>query len=208
MFFSLLFSLLIGYLIGSIPTTYIIVKKISGKVITNEGTGNVGAMNSYEITQSKAIGIASFAFDFLKGILAIFAVYLILGQISYYIALGLIGAVAGHNWSIFLKFKGGRGLSTAAGGSIVINPIIILFWAICYFISKKILSNNVHIANIFASVVAPILLAYAPITFLQKTNTLFAVEPITYKVACALVCLLILVKHIKPIRQYIANRKA
>ena len=69
-----LVSCLIGYLFGSIPTAFIILKKAKGIDITISGTGNVGAMNSYEVSNSKFLGILVFIVDFIKGSLSVIVV--------------------------------------------------------------------------------------------------------------------------------------
>ncbi|MCW9094791.1 MAG: glycerol-3-phosphate acyltransferase [Ignavibacteriaceae bacterium] len=66
-----LFSSLIGYLFGSFPSAYLLVKKASGVDITKVGSGNVGAYNSLEVTKSKFIGISVFLLDFIKGVTAV-----------------------------------------------------------------------------------------------------------------------------------------
>jgi glycerol-3-phosphate acyltransferase PlsY len=66
-----LISSLIGYMLGSFPSAYILLKKTKGTDITKEGSGNVGAMNSFEVTNSKLIGISVFVLDFIKGIASI-----------------------------------------------------------------------------------------------------------------------------------------
>ena len=62
-----LLSCIIGFLVGSLPTAFIILKKTKGIDITSAGTGNVGAMNSFEVTNSKIIGLIVFIIDALKG---------------------------------------------------------------------------------------------------------------------------------------------
>ena len=69
-----LFSCIIGYLLGSFPTAFLILKKIKGIDITTKGSGNVGAMNSYEVTNSKKFGIFVLIVDLLKGLLSVIVV--------------------------------------------------------------------------------------------------------------------------------------
>ena len=72
MIFEIILSSLIGYLIGSIPTAYLLVKKNNGIDIRENGSSNVGALNSYEVSNSKLIGISVLLIDFSKGLLAVF----------------------------------------------------------------------------------------------------------------------------------------
>ena len=103
------------YLIGSIPTAYILVRLKYNKNLTEEGSGNIGARNTLDVTQSKSDGIIVLLVDLLKGLLpSLFLImYSELNREEMILPMTLL--VAGHNFSVWLKFKGGRGLSTAAG---------------------------------------------------------------------------------------------
>ncbi|MCK7524443.1 MAG: glycerol-3-phosphate acyltransferase [Ignavibacteriales bacterium] len=121
-----LLSSIIGYLFGSIPTAYLLLKRTRGIDITNTGTGNVGAMNSYEVTNSKSIGIIVLLIDFLKGMIPALGVLYLL-QNSFLIAsLSVLFAIFSHCFNPWLNFKGGRGLATAAGGSAIIFPFLLI----------------------------------------------------------------------------------
>ncbi len=111
-----LISSVAGYLFGSLPTAYLVLKRSKNIDITESGTGNVGAMNSYEITNSKMIGILVFLIDALKGILSVILMKIIFPGEFVFPALALVFAVFSHCFNPWLKFKGGRGLATAAGG--------------------------------------------------------------------------------------------
>jgi glycerol-3-phosphate acyltransferase PlsY len=114
------------YLIGSIPTAYLVLKFRHQLDIRNEGTGNVGAMNSYDVTGSKSTGIFVFIVDFLKGIIPTIILLYVFNLSLYFIILPLVLLVFGHNFSAFLKFKGGRGLATSAGVLIIINFCLVI----------------------------------------------------------------------------------
>jgi len=142
---------LIGYFFGSIPTAYLLLKKTKGIDITNSGSGNVGAMNSYEVTNSKSIGLLVLFFDFMKGMLAAIIV-LILIESSFFIAsLSVLFAVFSHCFNPWLGFKGGRGLATAAGGSSIIFPFLLIVW-IVFWIMIYLIKKDIHLANIFATI--------------------------------------------------------
>ena len=104
-----IFSILLGYLFGAIPTSYLLVKFFTGRILYEEGSKNVGAMNSYEITRNKLLGIACAFADGVKGIIAIVLAYIVFEK-EVYLSGALFGAVLGHNYSVFIKFRGGRGL--------------------------------------------------------------------------------------------------
>ncbi|MDP2365396.1 MAG: glycerol-3-phosphate acyltransferase, partial [Ignavibacteria bacterium] len=91
-----LFSSIIGYLLGSIPTAYLILKKTKGIDITTHGSGNVGAMNSYEVTNSKKFGILVFLIDLLKGVLSVLIVLMIIKSSFTLAALSLLFSIFSH----------------------------------------------------------------------------------------------------------------
>lgn len=148
-----LISLFIGYTLGSIPTAYILLKMRKGIDITANGSGNVGAMNSFEVTNSKLIGITVFVIDFLKGLLSVFIVSTLYPDSFVLPAVSLIFAILSHCFNPWLKFKGGRGLATAAGGTAILFPFLlsswIVLWVIFYVLKRDILIGNIA-ATIFS----------------------------------------------------------
>jgi len=118
--------ILLGYFLGAIPTAYIAGRLLKGMDIRQVGNGNVGAANAFRQLGAKT-GIAVFFVDVGKGILAI-----LLAQAAGLpqVAIFFTGAVtvAGHNWSVFIGFKGGRGESTAIGVllTLITQPMLIL----------------------------------------------------------------------------------
>jgi glycerol-3-phosphate acyltransferase PlsY len=113
-----------SYLVGSIPWAYVIVKNVTGEDITEHGTGNVGAMNVRRTTDSWAWFAVAVAADAMKGLVPVFAVYSLFGtgvpgrQLA---GAAIIGAVAGHNWSLWMSLlkrrvtASGKGLATGGG---------------------------------------------------------------------------------------------
>lgn len=138
-----------SYLVGSIPFSYLFSKWFAGVDLRIEGSHNLGARNSYEVTKNKWIGIAVLTLDLLKGLIpSYFATYF---EQSVDISLiSLLFSVLGHNYSVYLKFKGGRGLATAAGGFFYIAPLIPFIWLTIYLIAR-IINDNVHFKSIFAT---------------------------------------------------------
>ncbi|MEC8890896.1 MAG: glycerol-3-phosphate acyltransferase [Chloroflexota bacterium] len=108
-------SLLLGaYLLGSFPTAYIWVLFSKGNDITKSGSGNVGASN-VDSTVGRKSAVAVGLFDFLfKGLIPAFFLGL-LDLENWLSSIAALLLVVGHNWSIFLRFKGGRGVATSMG---------------------------------------------------------------------------------------------
>jgi len=118
--------ILLGYLLGSIPTAYIAGHLAKRRDIRQMGDGNVGAANAFRNLGART-GIGVFLADAGKGVLAIFIAQAAnLPQVA--ILLTGLTAVVGHNWPVFLRFRGGKGFSTIIGvlAAVIPQPILIL----------------------------------------------------------------------------------
>lgn len=107
-----LITILIGYLIGCFSSAYFVGKISKGIDIRHHGSGNAGATNALRVMGLK-LGALTFLLDALKGIVAVIVGRLIMGDYGGLIC-GLL-VVIGHNWPIFLQFKGGKGVATSIG---------------------------------------------------------------------------------------------
>jgi len=114
-------SLALGaYVVGSVPTAYILVRWIEGEDIRDFGSRNVGALNAYNRTGAWA-GLLVLVVDTAKGVLAVAAPRL-LGVDASVLFITTPLVVAGHNWPVFLNFRGGKGAAAIFGISLVIVP--------------------------------------------------------------------------------------
>lgn len=132
----------ISYLLGSIPMAFIIAKLWGGIDIREHGSGNVGATNVYR-TVGKLAGLAAFLLDAGKGLAAVLVAASIFPEAALPGKLvACIGVVAGHNWPVFLGFRGGKGMATMIGGFIGIAPWVvlscILIWLLVIAVSKYV----------------------------------------------------------------------
>jgi len=118
------FGLLIvgAYLLGSVPTAYLVAKWSRGIDIRQYGSGNIGASNIFRST-SKWLAIPVTIFDIGKGVLAVWVTQLLGLGVMEQIVVGL-AAILGHNWPVFLRFQGGRGMFTSLGIILILSPII------------------------------------------------------------------------------------
>ena len=113
--------LLIGaYLLGSVPAAYLAARWFRGIDIRQFGTGNVGASNLLRLT-SKRIAIPVIIFDVGKGMAMVGAAQLVGLDITQQVTVGL-AAIIGHNWPVFLRFNGGRGIFTTLGIIFILVP--------------------------------------------------------------------------------------
>ena len=119
---------ILGYLMGSIPTAYIAGRLIKGNDIRQLGDGNMGAQNAFRQIGAR-VGLTVGIIDAIKGMLAILIAY---AASIPQLAILLVGtsAVIGHNWPVFLSFRGGRGESTTIGVllTIITLPMLIVGW--------------------------------------------------------------------------------
>lgn len=129
--------LVMVYLCGAIPFGYIITKQQTGKNILDLGSGNVGSTNVRRTVGSKLAFVCQLL-DMLKGFLPV-AIYLLLKPatvLPYYPYLLAIVAILGHDFSVFLKFKGGKGVNTTLGASILLSPYAVLAAVMIYYLVK------------------------------------------------------------------------
>jgi glycerol-3-phosphate acyltransferase PlsY len=139
LYFTIFF---IGYFLGAIPFGFI-VAKINGINILQEGSGNLGATNVKRVVGNKW-GVFVFVLDCLKGLAPVLIVKICCqtsaSQANNMGATVLIGLVLGHCYSIFLKFRGGKGVATAIGGLAVLMPsallLGIIFWCSVFSITR------------------------------------------------------------------------
>lgn len=185
----------LSYIVGSIPFAYIIVRLFFRKDISKEGSGNVGAMNSYEVTGRKWVGFLVFLFDFLKGISVVLISRYLIPDDDFAILAASFSVVLGHNFSLFLRFKGGKGLATSAGVLLLIQPIILLLWVILWLLIYNFVKKDMDIANPATSVISPFLFFVLPEDFVRKANIIPFLSRMVLYITIGLLALLILSKY-------------
>jgi len=137
MLFKFISVVIIGYLLGSIPFGLLIAKRYARVDVTKYGSGKTGTTNVLRTAGRKTAAMVAI-FDILKGMLAVIFAGLIVGK-GYLVmngfglgalvaeVLAALAAIIGHNWSVFLKFHGGRGVATFFGGLIALCPPAAIF---------------------------------------------------------------------------------
>ncbi|MFC1496970.1 glycerol-3-phosphate 1-O-acyltransferase PlsY [Verrucomicrobiota bacterium] len=148
-----------SYLLGAIPFGYIIAQA-KGIDIRRVGSGNIGATNVFR-TVGKGWGILTFLCDVLKGFIPAFFFPLILERFSMAegkLALSIVCAcfaVAGHNWPVYLRFKGGKGVATSAGALLGVAPVPLIIGLISW-LAIFMFTRYVSLASITAALAIPV----------------------------------------------------
>ncbi len=189
-------AIILAYFLGAIPTAYIFGKVLKGIDIREFGSGNVGATNVFRIV-GKVPGIIVLLLDFLKGFVAVKYIPVLFNEI-FSVDLTLNGsvllllaaaAITGHIWTVFLKFKGGKGVATTAGVMVALSPWVFLaglaVWVVIFSVWKY-----VSLASIIASVALPVF-------------ALISGADVGFVIFCSILCLVGVYKHRANIRRLI-----
>lgn len=184
--------LLFAYLLGSIPTGLLLARLVGGVDIRTAGSGNIGATNVYR-TMGRTVGVMTLVGDCLKGLLPV----LVAKQLGYVegwiLAIGL-AAFLGHVFTIFLRFKGGKGVATALGVflgiaplavSIVLLVFIIIVWATRY----------ISLGSILAAAAMPLAVWLLGASLRQSSMT-------------AVIALIVIAKHHENIRRLLSGTES
>ncbi len=191
-----------AFLLGSIPTGYLLVRIFRKQDIRSVGSGNIGATNVMR-AGGKGLGAATFLLDVLKGCVAVWAGIAIAAQLIPTMdprnaeALAALSAVLGHMFTPWLNFRGGKGVATGFGVFLVAAPLAALA-AIALFAVILALSRYVSLGSILAAAAFPVF-AY----FLVHGS-----RPAFFLAVQAAVALLIIVKHHQNIRRLLAGTES
>jgi glycerol-3-phosphate acyltransferase PlsY len=155
----------VGYVLGSIPTGMIVARVYRNVDLTAYGSGRTGATNVLRTLGSGAAAVA-FAGDFLKGLLAVLAVqHVIAGgspRLPWLELVATIAAVLGHSYSMFIGFKGGRGVVTGFGATVVAAPVPMLI-ALGVGTLLIAITRYVSLGSIIGSALAGLLLCWVAV---------------------------------------------
>jgi glycerol-3-phosphate acyltransferase PlsY len=142
----------LGYFLGAIPFGYILVKATTGTDIRKAGSGNIGATNAFR--KSRTVGFLTFFLDAGKGYLAVLAAGWLGGDFRWQAAAAL-ASILGHAFTVFLGFKGGRGVAVGFGAYLALTPAAVGTTMIVFFLTA-ILTGYVSLASILATAAYPL----------------------------------------------------
>jgi glycerol-3-phosphate acyltransferase PlsY len=195
-FLTFLVCVVAGYLAGSIPTAYLFVRIKAGADLRFKGSGNIGALNVYNVTGSKWTGIIVGLIDAIKGFLVAWSAWYLTGSFWAQSA-ALSAAILGHNYPVWLRFRGGRGLAAAAGGMFGMGVGYTAVWCLVWFVIFR-MKKSVIKANFAAVVLTPFILIAVPSSWISAVlfHEISATDYIYFSfILSGILCL----KHIREI---------
>ncbi|NOY59902.1 MAG: glycerol-3-phosphate 1-O-acyltransferase PlsY [Calditrichaeota bacterium] len=158
---GLIFIIVLSYLVGSFPTSIVVGKVLRGIDIREHGSGNAGGTNVFRVLGWKP-GVFVMAFDIFKGFAATFWIAQIavsplpIGPELVQIIAGC-AAIVGHIWTVFAKFRGGKGVGTAAGMLLALYPVA-LFVCVAVFAIVLFATHIVSVSSMSAALTLPVVL--------------------------------------------------
>jgi acyl phosphate:glycerol-3-phosphate acyltransferase len=182
---SIVGTLIAAYLLGSIPFGLLIVKAIGGGDIRQKGSGNIGAANVARST-GKLAGVCTLILDAAKGYAAVWlAGHFLKGTMRWMIA-AAVAAVVGHVFSVWLRFRGGKGVATSLGVFLPIAPIAAIAASVVWILIVLFWGYS-SLGSIIAAALLPLLVhfLYAP----------GHAPPLAVTLGTVFIALLVLVKH-------------
>ena len=150
-------AIVIGYLLGAIPFGLIVGKNIYGIDLREHGSNNTGATNAFRVLgpmPALFVGIP----DMLKGVLAVYFAQLLSANPVIMVVAG-IAAICGHNWSMWMKFRGGRGVATSVGVLLMLAPKVVGIVLVVFIILVAI-TRYVSLGSVTGGILVPFLMWY------------------------------------------------
>jgi len=188
---KLLILLVSAYLIGSVPIGYIVGRVFFRRDIRTAGSGNIGATNALRAFGT-TVGVIILLLDMLKGFGTVMLAKAVLGSDSGWIAACGLAAILGHIFTIFLRFKGGKGVATAGGVFLALAPLALLMTLLSFIVITAI-TRYVSLGSILGA------LGFGVMVIMQQ---LMLVKPdYPLMVMSVAVVLMIILKHKDNIRR-------
>jgi len=182
--------LVTAYLLGSVPTG-LLLGKAYGIDVRKEGSGNIGATNLYR-TVGRKVGILTLIGDCLKGLIPVLVVQFSSLPVDYAAWVGL-AAFCGHVFSVFLRFKGGKGVATALGVFLALTPLAVGI-ALAVFVALMLIWRYVSLGSIAAAATMPLVVMLSGDAVLKFVTVIIAV--------------VVIAKHHENIRRLLAGTES
>ncbi|MEG0797566.1 MAG: glycerol-3-phosphate 1-O-acyltransferase PlsY [Acidaminococcaceae bacterium] len=184
---------MIGYVLGSVPSGLVLVKMICGIDIREYGSKNIGTTNVFRTVGARMASFVLVA-DVSKGIIAVLLVRYCLASNLHLELVAAIGALLGHNYSLFLGFKGGRGVATGLGLILLFMPDVCIFtfsvWIVIVFVTKY-----VSLASVTGAFITPICAYWRG----------YPLELVLFALAA---CVFVIVRHYENMKRLLAGTES
>jgi glycerol-3-phosphate acyltransferase PlsY len=145
--------LVAAYLIGAVPTGYVLVRLTSGRDVRTLGSGNIGATNVLR-TSGRALGVVTLLIDIAKGALAVWLADRFLAGSLFWMACAALAVMAGHAFPVFLRFRGGKAVASYVGAFLYLVPAPMLATLAIFFLTVAA-SRYVSLGSIVAAALLP-----------------------------------------------------
>lgn len=149
--------IIFSYLLGSIPFGLVVTRLMSKVDIRKLGSGNIGVTNVLR-TAGVLPALLTLLGDVGKGMVAVFLARYFTGESAFALLAGAFATI-GHNWPIFLNFKGGKGVASAAGMLLAYRPLVLLTLVLIWLI-VLIISRYISLSSIVAAVSLPLIMLF------------------------------------------------
>jgi glycerol-3-phosphate acyltransferase PlsY len=183
---------MLGYILGSIPFGYLVGKSMKKIVIREYGSGNIGESNVFRILGVK-LAMMVLIGDCLKGfIIIVIAKMIEIDSLLFLLFIGIF-VIIGHNWSVFLRFQGGKGIATTYGVILAIYPVLAVISALIW-LAIVLITKYASLGSLI-SLIALLIMAI----FYQK--------PVEFIIFCCCVLLLAIIKHHRNIHRLFKGKE-
>ena len=153
----------LAYLLGSVPWGFLVVRLFHGVDVREHGSGRTGTSNVLRTGGLKSAALV-LVLDLSKGALAVLLAKVVSDTAAAEVTAGLL-VLAGHNWSMFLGFRGGRGIMPAAGAVLIMSPIALVFCLLAWAVTARI-TRYVSLASL-AGVTMAVIAAAIQVAFFK-----------------------------------------
>lgn len=197
--------LILSYLVGSFPTAIIAGKLLKKIDIREHGSGNAGATNVFRVLGWKA-GLIVLLIDMFKGFVAVYWIAQLIpsaenaNMFSIYKILAGVAAIVGHIWTIFAGFKGGKGVGTAAGVFLGLQPVPV-FICLLVFVGIVYRTRYVSLGSMTAALLLPVIL-------LVQKLILSKPVPVPDIIIALLLAILIVIMHRENINRLVEGKES
>jgi acyl phosphate:glycerol-3-phosphate acyltransferase len=185
----------LAYLVGAIPTGFLAVRLKKGLDVREVGSGRTGATNARRVLGTKWFVVVLLADVAKGGLMVLLARWLFQAQLAEVLA--AMAALVGHNWSIYLRGTGGRGVSTAMGGLLAMSPLGLVI-TLVVGVPIILVSRYVSLGSIIGAASSIVVMAGLVV---------FAGQPVLYFIYALLAGILVIVQHRDNIQRLLAGEE-